>query len=69
MNRVKCLECGEILVSKFRHDYQECSCDNHAFTDGGDDYIRCGAMRLSKLVIILDDGTEKPFRSEEDWRK
>jgi hypothetical protein len=68
-NRVKCLECGEILESKSIHDYQECSCPNHCFTDGGSYYQRCGAMRLSKIAILNEDDSERKFRSEIDWRK
>lgn len=39
-NAFKCRECGTIVESKFRHDWQACKCGN--FTDGGKDYIRRG---------------------------
>ena len=38
-NRVQCLLCGEIIESKFRHDYQTCSCGNVS-VDGGHDYCK-----------------------------
>ena len=34
-NSVKCLECGEVLVSKSQHHFVSCSCKNQCFTDGG----------------------------------
>lgn len=40
-NRAKCLVCGEIIESTFRHHYVECSCGN-LFIDGGKDYSRIG---------------------------
>ncbi len=42
-NRIKCLRCGDIIESTYRHDYIECSCRACA-VDGGKDYLRrCGA--------------------------
>ena len=28
LNTVKCLECGEVLVSKSQHHYVQCQCPN-----------------------------------------
>ena len=58
MNKIKCVECGEELISKYRHDFVECSCPNKAFTDGGDVYQRVGAMDLEK-ILIWDEEIEK----------
>ena len=33
-NSVRCLECGEVLVSKSQHHFVSCSCKNQVFTDG-----------------------------------
>jgi hypothetical protein len=33
------MECGEIIESKFTHDFKKCKC-GHTFIDGGNDYIR-----------------------------
>jgi ribosomal protein S27E len=38
-NMVKCLKCGDTIESKYRHDFQTCSCDNVS-VDGGTDYLR-----------------------------
>lgn len=47
-NKAKCLNCGDIIESKHRHDFVTCSCfedtyDNKGiFIDGGLDYLRRG---------------------------
>lgn len=38
-NSVKCLKCGDIIRSKNRHDYVECSCGKIA-CDGGSWYCK-----------------------------
>ena len=48
-NSVKCLECGEVLVSKSQHHFVSCSCKNQCFTDGGLTYNRTGAVDLDKV--------------------
>lgn len=49
LNRVKCLECGEILTSYHRHDYKTCKCENVTMVDGGLDYQRLGGKSLLKV--------------------
>ena len=49
LNSVKCLECGEVLVSKSQHHYVQCNCENQCFTDGGLMYNRVGAVDLDKV--------------------
>ena len=41
VNKAKCLICGEVLESKFPHDFKTCKCENLS-VDGGLDYIRRG---------------------------
>lgn len=38
-NRAKCLFCGDIIESKFRHDFVTCSCGKLS-VDGGTAYLR-----------------------------
>lgn len=52
MNAIQCLACGTVLISKSRHDFQQCECENAAFTDGDSDYQRSGALNLG-LVRVL----------------
>ena len=40
-NRVRCKKCNDVIESKSRHDFVECSCGS-VFVDGGHDYIRGG---------------------------
>jgi hypothetical protein len=40
-NAVKCLKCGDIVESRFTHDFRYCSCKS-MFVDGGLDYARRG---------------------------
>jgi hypothetical protein len=40
-NAARCLDCGVVLYSRFRHDYKECACPN-LMVDGGSAYIRRG---------------------------
>lgn len=58
MNKVKCLECGQILESKFRHDFQECSCPNRTFCDGGEDYQRVGGKDMMKIFVFKNQEKE-----------
>jgi hypothetical protein len=56
-NAVKCLECGETIVSYHRHDYNVCECPNDASVDGGTSYVRYGAKNMFKIekISIYDD--------------
>lgn len=42
VNAIKCKCCGDIIESKYRHDFVTCSCGSCS-VDGGLDYARrCG---------------------------
>ena len=53
-NSVKCLMCNTILESKHRHDFQQCSCSNGAFVDGGLSYNRVGGKDLSLIENLCE---------------
>lgn len=60
-NAVECLECGETIVSRTRHDYQLCGCPNETMVDGGLDYMRYGGKNMTKVKpveIYADDDYE-----------
>lgn len=59
MGKIICLKCNEILESKYRHDFVQCSCDNESFVDGGNDYMRVGGKDMSLIEMIMDDGSRK----------
>lgn len=55
--KIKCLICGDIIESKSVHDLVTCKCES-CYIDGGNYYAHIGAKDFSKIVKILDDGTE-----------
>lgn len=55
-----CPECGEVLESKYRHDFVQCHCTNRAFVDGGDAYMRAGALRAMPVPYNPELPPEKP---------
>ncbi len=48
-NAVSCLNCGDTIVSKHRHDYVQCTCGTIA-VDGGQEYLR----RVGDLSAAVD---------------
>jgi len=52
-NRAKCLICGEILESKYRHDFKTCKCGNLS-VDGGRDYIKRSVKYLDKFEELSE---------------
>lgn len=61
LNQVKCLKCNKVITSRFRHDYQECGCDNHTMVDGGLAYSRRGGADMDLIQdqsVYLDDDYE-----------
>lgn len=55
---IRCLMCGEVLYSLYRHDFRRCKCET-VFVDGGFDYLRIGYKNPSDYVIVDKDGNEK----------
>lgn len=63
LNSVKCLECGEVLVSKSQHHFVTCGCKNQTFNDGGLVYKRVGAVDLDKV----EDLCKYVFMTEQEY--
>ena len=57
-NSVICLFCGETLVSRYRHDFKTCSCENKTFVDGGNEYQRSGGKDLNLIQSYCIDDSE-----------
>lgn len=55
VNSLQCKKCGDILISKHRHDFKFCSCGAVAI-DGGKDYLRRLGNRedFEDLSIVVD---------------
>jgi len=49
VNKIKCLSCGEVLISIHRQDFQQCNCENKTHADGGIDYLKRGGKDLSLI--------------------
>ena len=60
VNKGKCNRCGDIIESKFRHDFKWCSCDT-VFVDGGKDYLRRGGdfEDFEELSEFFEDESER----------
>ena len=80
LNRVRCLVCNAVLVSKSQHHYVQCNCENQTMTDGGNSYQRfmgrdLGKVEnLSKYVIMTEQEYEdmlekKRIKDEEILQK
>ena len=41
VNAARCMACGDVIESKTKHDWRQCSC-GLIWVDGGHDYIRRG---------------------------
>ena len=63
LSTATCKKCGDVLISRYRHDYVMCTCDNKTMLDGGTDYQRYGGVDLSLIdlsgTVYLTDGFEK----------
>ena len=63
LSTATCKKCGDVLISRHRHDYVMCTCDNKTMLDGGTEYQRYGGVDLSLVdlsgTIYLTDGFEK----------
>ena len=53
-NAAKCRQCGDIVVSRYRHDFVYCKC-GAIFVDGGNDYHRMGASNLEDILEVSDE--------------
>ena len=71
MSKAQCLDCQDIIESKYRHDFVRCSCGN-SFLDGGDDYLRAsgklvildGEQRLSPMELFMNDAEPVAISNE-----
>ncbi len=55
--KIKCLICRDIIELKSLHDLVYCKCES-CYIDGECYYAHIGAKDFSKIVKILEDGTE-----------
>ena len=61
VNKCQCAVCLDIIESKHRHDFVQCSC-GAIFTDGGTEYIRRGGK--IENIIDMSETYEETYESE-----
>jgi hypothetical protein len=61
VNKCQCARCLDIIESKHRHAFVQCSC-GAIFTDGGTEYIRRGGE--IENIIDMSETYEETFESE-----
>lgn len=53
--KVQCKLCGDVIESKYRHDFVRCKCGD-IFVDGGNDYLRMGSETdIHNAVLLPND--------------
>jgi len=58
VSAIVCLKCQDLLWSRSRHDFRQCSC-GACFIDGGREYTRIGYMKAKEITMgILDTETD-----------
>ena len=61
VNKCQCARCLDIIESRHRHDFVQCSC-GAIFTDGGTEYIRRGGK--IENIIDMSETYEETYESE-----
>ena len=46
---IKCARCESVIMSRSRHDFVKCQCEE-IFVDGGKDYFRYGSMSDNSVI-------------------
>lgn len=53
INKAKCKICGDVVISKDRHDFVECRCGEIS-VDGGQDYLKRGARNIENFIELSE---------------
>lgn len=53
INKAKCKVCGDVIVSKHRHDFVQCNCGEIS-VDGGQEYLRRGARNVENFIELSE---------------
>ena len=52
-NKAQCKKCGDIIESRYRHDFQSCGC-GAIHVDGGLEYIKRGAYDPDDIIELSE---------------
>lgn len=63
---VKCINCGDIIFSRCRHDFKSCFCGKIS-VDGGFDYCKISAEDLNQLLRMEVDLPLTKQELYDDW--
>ena len=63
-NAIKCNFCGQIIESKYRHEFKRCRCGRVA-VDGGHDYLRRVYQKESDFTDISVVSKEQKKEQED----
>jgi len=69
---LKCLNCGDIIYSRARHDFHSCSCedrDSRISIDGGFDYCRMAYSDNSRYEWVEIDVNATKEELYDDWNE
>ena len=68
LNKIKCLHCGDIIVSVYTHDYKNCSCGKIS-VDGGKSYLKRGFDEPTDYeeMSLYDDAPFEEIRKNLRW--
>lgn len=66
VNRIQCLNCKDIITSRYRHDYVSCKCRNVA-VDGGYSYLKRTGEEYKEMSITGPTPFEKVREVFERW--
>ena len=62
MSKIKCRQCGSILVSKHINDFVSCGCKNQTFITGGDTDFRYGGNNRDVIEVIDDPRIKNMYK-------
>lgn len=57
VNKCQCRKCNDIIESKSVHDFVWCKC-GAIFTDGGNVYVRRGAVDFDDIIDLTEERYE-----------
>ena len=60
-NKAQCRLCGDIIESKYVHDFVQCKC-GEIHVDGGTHYLKRGAMNFDNFIdlcVLSEDEDEE----------
>ena len=66
VNAVQCPNCKDVIYSRARHDFHDCSC-GQSFIDGGFDYCRYGGQDMGRMDIIEIEVDSTEGELYDDW--